>query len=174
MYAQDSEFVAQIVFDTRPRLKGLSSARFVGNAVMTRCLASPMNSLTGGINAQSLAQVALSVRQLVNGVDPQYIGHVLDMLHDDPSCFMCPVSYSLTKTAMFLSNQSRFELYTADFGSGTPVWVSPIRKFVNNFFSILPAPPGTGGYIIYTSMMTQTTAKLMQNKFWMNVADLVY
>ncbi|KAJ2909562.1 hypothetical protein GGI21_001756 [Coemansia aciculifera] len=174
MYAQDSEFVGQIVFDTRPRLKGLGSARFMGNAVMTRCLASPMDSLTGGINAQSLAQVALSVRRLVNGVDPQYIGQVFDMLHNDPSCFMCPSSYVLSKRTMFLSNQSRLQLYTADFGSGTPVWVCPIRKYVNNYVTIFPAPPATDGYTIYASMTTQSTAKLMQNKFWMNVVDLVY
>ncbi|KAJ2579443.1 hypothetical protein GGH95_003104, partial [Coemansia sp. RSA 1836] len=122
MYAQDSEFVTQVVFDIRPRLKGLSTARYMGNAVFTRCLTSPMESLTSGIDAQSLALAAQNVRKLVNGVDPQYIGQYIDTLHKDPSCFMCPIAYALTKTTMMVSNQSRFPLYKADFGSGAPVW----------------------------------------------------
>ncbi|KAJ2456738.1 hypothetical protein GGF42_003088 [Coemansia sp. RSA 2424] len=112
----------------------------------TGLFASPMESLTSGIDAQSLALVAQNVRKLVNDVDPQYIGQYIDTLHKDPSHFMCPVAYALTKTAMLVSNQSRFPLYKADFGSGTPVWVIPIRTFLTNFISILPAPPSAGGY----------------------------
>ncbi|KAJ2878810.1 hypothetical protein IWW38_006239, partial [Coemansia aciculifera] len=122
MYAQDSEFVTQIAFDTRPRLKGLSSARFAGNAALLRCLASPMDSLTSGINAQSLALAAQSVRKLVNGVNPQSIGQHVDTLHKDPLCFMRPTAHGMSKFTMGISNQSRFQLYTADFGSGAPVW----------------------------------------------------
>ncbi|KAJ2450055.1 hypothetical protein GGF42_004588 [Coemansia sp. RSA 2424] len=82
-----------------------------------------MESLTSSIDAQSLALAAQNVRKLVNGVDPQYIGQYIDMLHKDPACFMCQIAYSITKTAMGLSNQSCFLLYKAGFGSGTPVWV---------------------------------------------------
>ncbi|KAJ2638520.1 hypothetical protein GGF44_002788 [Coemansia sp. RSA 1694] len=123
MYTVDSEFVTQFVFDTRPRLKGLSAARYMGNAVFAQCLASPMESLTSGIDAQSLALVAQNVQKLVNGVDPQYIRQYIDMLHKEPSGFMCPIACALTKTTMMVSNQSRFPLYKANFGSGAPVWV---------------------------------------------------
>ncbi|KAJ2452194.1 hypothetical protein GGF42_004083 [Coemansia sp. RSA 2424] len=174
MYAQNSEFVTQVVVDIRPRLKGLSAARYIGNAVFTRCLASPMESLTSGIDAQSLALVAQNVRKLVNGVDAQYIGQYIDTLHKDPSCFMCPIAYALTKTTMLVSNQSRFPLYKADFGSGAPVWVSPIRTLFATFSSILPAPPSAGGYVVYASMTTQATAKLLQNKFWSSAVDFLY
>ncbi|KAJ2878342.1 hypothetical protein IWW38_006348, partial [Coemansia aciculifera] len=122
LYAQDSEFVTQIVFDTRPRLMGLSSARFVGNAVIKRCLTSPIECLTSGIHAQSLALVAQSVRKLVNGVDLQYIGKFFDTLHEDPSCFVRPLAHGISKKALLITNQSRFQLYKADFGSGAPVW----------------------------------------------------
>ncbi|KAJ2328175.1 hypothetical protein GGI00_004267, partial [Coemansia sp. RSA 2681] len=122
MYAQYSEFAAQITLDIRPRLKGLSATRHKGNAILTRCLASPMESLTSGIDAQSLALVAQNVRKLVNGVDPQYIGQYIDTLHKDPSCFMCPIAYALTKTTMLVSKQSRFPRYKAYFGCGAPVW----------------------------------------------------
>ncbi|KAJ2910679.1 hypothetical protein GGI21_000621 [Coemansia aciculifera] len=174
MYAQDSKFVAQIAFDVRPRLRGLASAGFVGNAVTTRCLASPMDSLTSGINAQSLALVAQSVRRLVNGVDPQSIGQHIDIIHKDPLCFMRPIAQGLLKTTMLVTNQSRFQLYTADFGSGAPVWVGPIRPFFPNILCILPTPPSADGYIIYMSMTTPAMAKLLLNTFWMSVASLVY
>ncbi|KAJ2738766.1 hypothetical protein GGI20_006222, partial [Coemansia sp. BCRC 34301] len=122
MYTLDSEFVAQIAFDTRPRLAGLSATRYIGNAVFLRCLANPMDRLIGGINAQSLALVAQSVRKLVDGVNPQNIGQHLDMLHKNPAGFMCSSAHGITKTTMGLSNQSRFQLYKADFGSGIPAW----------------------------------------------------
>ncbi|KAJ2887410.1 hypothetical protein IWW38_005148, partial [Coemansia aciculifera] len=174
IYAQDSEFMTQIVFDTRPRLKGLNLARFVGNATLLRCLASPMESLTSGINAQSLALVALSVRRLVNGFDPQYICQHIDTLHRDPSCFMRPTALGISKFTMGISNQSRFELYTADFSSGAPVWVSPLRPFFPNTMTILPTPPSADGYMVNMSMTPRAMAKLLQNKFWTSVASLVY
>ncbi|KAJ2458254.1 hypothetical protein GGF42_002189 [Coemansia sp. RSA 2424] len=174
MYAQNSEFATQITLDIRPRLKGLSAARYIGNAVVTRCLASPMESLTSGIDAQSLALAAQNVRKLVNDVDPQYIGQYIDTLHKDPSCFMCPIACALSKTMMVVSNQSRFSLYKADFGSGTPVWVSPPRTFFTNFISILPAPPSADGYVLCVSMTTQAMAKLLNNKFWSNIVDLLF
>ncbi|KAJ2089210.1 hypothetical protein GGI09_006300 [Coemansia sp. S100] len=174
MYTPASNFVTQVVIDTRPRLKGLSAANYTGNSVLTRCLVNSMESLTSGINEQSLAPIAKSVRQLVNGVDPQYIGQFVDTLHKDPLCFMCPATYAFSKTTMVLSNQSRFPLYEADFGDGIPRWVSPIQTFFPNFLSIMPAPPSTGGYVVYISMTERAMAKILQNKFWMSTSDMVY
>ncbi|KAJ2577268.1 hypothetical protein GGH95_003546 [Coemansia sp. RSA 1836] len=124
-----------------------------------------MESLTSGIDAQSLALAAQNVWKLVNGVDPQYIGQYIDTLHKDPSCFMSPIVCALSKTMMVVSNQSRFSLYKADFGCGTPVWVSLPRTFLTNFISILPAPPSAGGYVTDISMTTQAMTKLL-NKYW--------
>ncbi|KAJ2456726.1 hypothetical protein GGF42_003097 [Coemansia sp. RSA 2424] len=174
MYAQNSEFVMQVVVDIRPWLKGLSAARYMGNAAFLLCLASPMESLTSSIDAQSLALVAQNMWKLVNGVDPQYIGQYIDTLHKDPSCFMCPIAYALTKTTMLASNQSHFLLYKADFGCGALVWVSPPRTLFATLSSILPAPPSAGGYVVHASMTTQATAKLLNKKFWSNVVDLLH
>ncbi|KAJ2039126.1 hypothetical protein IW146_000532 [Coemansia sp. RSA 922] len=174
MYTPASNFVTQVVIDTRPRLKGLSAANYTGNSVLTRCLVNSMESLTSGIHEQSLAPIAKSVRQLVNGIDPQYIGQFVDTLHKDPLCFMCPATYAFSKTTMVLSNQSRFPLYEADFGDGIPRWVSPIQTFFPNFLSIMPAPPSTGGYVVYISMTERAMAKILQNKFWMSTSDMVY
>ncbi|KAJ2876133.1 hypothetical protein GGH93_001057 [Coemansia aciculifera] len=133
-----------------------------------------MESLTSGINEQSLAPIAKSVRQLVNGVDAQYIGQFVDTLYKDPLCFMCPAMYAFSKTTMVLSNQSRFPLYHADFGNGIPTWISPVRTFFPNFSSIIPTHPSTGGYVVYISMTERAMAKFLQNKFWMSTSELVY
>ncbi|KAJ2867011.1 hypothetical protein GGH94_001178 [Coemansia aciculifera] len=174
MYTPDSSFVTQVVVDTRPRLKGLSTVGYTGNSVLTRCLVNSMESLTSGINEQSLAPIAKSVRQLVNGVDAQYIGQFVDTLYKDPLCFMCPATYAFSKTTMVLSNQSRFPLYHADFGNGIPTWISPVRTFFPNFSSIIPTHPSTGGYVVYISMTERAMAKFLQNKFWMSTSELVY
>ncbi|KAJ2014969.1 hypothetical protein GGI14_004553 [Coemansia sp. S680] len=174
MYAPDTRFVTQVVVDMRPRLKGLSAANYTGNSVITRCLAYSMESLTSGINEQSLAPIAKSVRQLVNGVDPQYIGQFVDTLHKDPLCFMYPAAYGPSKATMMLSNQSRFPLYSADFGNGIPTWVSPIQTLFPKFSSIIPAHPLTGGHVVYICMAEQAMTKLLQNKFWMSASDMLY
>ncbi|KAJ2748656.1 hypothetical protein GGI19_006021 [Coemansia pectinata] len=174
MYTPDSSFVTQVVVDMRPRLKGLSTVGYTGNSVITRCLVNSMENLTSGINEQSLAQIAKRVRQLVDGVDPQYIGQFVDTLHKDPLCFMYPTTYALSKTTMLLSNQSRFPLYHADFGDGIPTWVSPTRTFIPSFSSVLPAHPLTGGYVVYISMTERVMVKLLQNRFWMGTTDMVY
>ncbi|KAJ2044588.1 hypothetical protein H4S04_006131 [Coemansia sp. S16] len=174
MYEPDSSFVTQVVIDTRPRLKGLSAAKYTGNSVLTRCLVNSMESLTSGITEQSLAPIAKGVRQLVNGVDSQYIGQYVDTLHKDLLRFMCPATYAFTKTTMLLSNQSRLPSYKADFGNGIPTWVSSVRAFFPNFSSIMPAPPLTGGYVVYISMAERAMAKLLQNEFWMSTNDMLY
>ncbi|KAJ2700108.1 hypothetical protein H4218_002192, partial [Coemansia sp. IMI 209128] len=174
MYEPDSRFVTQVVCDMRPRLPGLSAARFTGNSALTCCLTSSMESLTCDINEQSLARVAKSARQLVDGVVPQYIGQHIDTLHEDQTRFMCPSTYAVTKATLLLTNQSRFPLYQADFGNGIPTWVSPIQTFFPNFSSILPAHPMAGGYAIYISMAERAMARILQNKFWMSMVDKVY
>ncbi|KAJ2416255.1 hypothetical protein GGI10_001114 [Coemansia sp. RSA 2530] len=133
-----------------------------------------MESLTCDINEQSLARVAKSARQLVDGVVPQYIGQHIDTLHEDQTRFMCPSTYAVTKATLLLTNQSRFPLYQADFGNGIPTWVSPIQTFFPNFSSILPAHPMAGGYAIYISMAERAMARILQNKFWMSMVDKVY
>ncbi|KAJ2068104.1 hypothetical protein GGH13_005036 [Coemansia sp. S155-1] len=174
MYAPDSSFVTQVVIDTRPRLKGLSAPAYAGNAILTHCLVNSMESLTSGITEQALAPIAKSVRQLVNGVDSQNIGQYVDTLHKDLLRFMCPATYAFTKTTMLVSNQSRFPIYQADFGDGIPTWVSSVRAFFPNFSSIMPAPPSTGGYVVYISMTERDMAKLLQNRFWMSANNMLY
>ncbi|KAJ2812242.1 hypothetical protein FBU31_007628 [Coemansia sp. 'formosensis'] len=174
MYAPDSDFFTQVVIDMRPRLNGLSTARYTGNSVLSRCLVNSMKSLTSDVSEQLLALIAENVRQLVNYVDPQYIGQYVDTLHKNPTCFMCPTTFAHSKKPLLLSNQSRFPLYHADFGAGIPTWVSPLRTFFPNFSSILPTHPSKDGRFVYISMTEQAMTKCLQNKFWMSFAGLVY
>ncbi|KAJ2738112.1 hypothetical protein GGI20_006323, partial [Coemansia sp. BCRC 34301] len=122
VFAQDDEFWTEIVCDARPRLPGLSATRYTGNTVFVRCLVSKLDSLASGINAQSLCREAKRVRQLVDSVDDQHIGQLFGTLNSDPSCFMCPIVQVMAKQALVVSNQSRFTLYSADFGDGIPAW----------------------------------------------------
>ncbi|KAJ2802448.1 hypothetical protein H4S07_004689 [Coemansia furcata] len=174
MYAPDSRFITQVVIDMRPRLNGLSTARYTGNTVFSSCLVNSMKSLTSDDSQQLLALIATNVRQLVDYVDPQYIGEFVDTLHKDPTWFMGPPTYTLTKPTLLLSNQSRFPLYHADFGNGIPTWVSPVKTYFPNFSSILPTHPSSNGRIIYICMNERAMAKILLNKFWMSFADMVY
>ncbi|KAJ2733360.1 hypothetical protein IW152_003098 [Coemansia sp. BCRC 34962] len=174
LFAPDRDFTTKFVCDARPRLPDLKAARYTGNTVFVRCLASKLKDLAGGITGQSLTCEAKRVRQTVNGVDAQYIGQLFGTLNADPSCFMCPIAQSVTKTTVVISNQSRFTLYNTDFGNGKPVWVSPITTFYANFVSILPAPPSDGGYTMFVTLSKQAMAKLLQNEAWMNSVELLY
>ncbi|KAJ2332039.1 hypothetical protein GGI00_002976 [Coemansia sp. RSA 2681] len=174
VFAQDSEFWTEIICDARPRLPGLSAAQFTGNTVFLRCLISKLDALACGINAQSLTLEAKKVRHFVDSVDSEFIGQLFGTLNSDPSCFMCPMAQSVAKTVVVVSNQSRFALYSADFGDGIPAWVSPIKTFYANFVSIIPVHPSTGGCAIYATLSKQAMAKLLQNDFWMNSVELLY
>ncbi|KAJ2834716.1 hypothetical protein GGI24_000279 [Coemansia furcata] len=174
MYAPDSRFITQVVIDMRPRLNGLSTARYTGNMVFSSCLVNSMKSLTSDDSEQLLALIATNVRHLVDYVDPQYIGEFVDTLHKDPTWFMGPPTYTLTKPTLLLSNQSRFPLYHADFGNGIPSWVSPVKTYFPNFSSILPTHPSSSGRIIYICMNERAMAKILLNKFWTSFADMVY
>ncbi|KAJ2810601.1 hypothetical protein H4S07_002574 [Coemansia furcata] len=173
-YTPDTSFYTQVVIDTRPRLSGLSAARYTGNASVSRCLVGSMGSLTSGINGQSLTLVAKSVRQLVNGADSQYIGQFHDMIRKDTTCFMGPLIFGMANRPFKLSNISRLTMYRVDFGNGIPAWMSPVRTIIPNCSFILPAHPSTDGYFIYMSMTELSMAKILQNKFWINIADVVY
>ncbi|KAJ2049491.1 hypothetical protein GGI08_005729, partial [Coemansia sp. S2] len=87
VFVQDREFATEIVIDTRPRLAGLRTAKYMGNAVFAGCLTNSLESMTGGINACSLALVARRVRQLVHHIGAPYIGQLFDTLNNDPSRF---------------------------------------------------------------------------------------
>ncbi|KAJ2458843.1 hypothetical protein GGF42_001825 [Coemansia sp. RSA 2424] len=174
MFAQDSDFCTEIVCDARPRLPGLSAAQYTGNSAFVRCIVSKLDALASGIDAQSLTMEAKKVRQLVDSVDSEFIGQLFGTLNSDPSCFMCPIAQSVAKLGMIVSNHSRFALYSADFGDGIPVWVSPIKTFCANLAWILPVHPSTGGYAVYFTLSKQAMAKLLQNDFWMNSVELLY
>ncbi|KAJ2740832.1 hypothetical protein GGI20_005589 [Coemansia sp. BCRC 34301] len=168
------EFATEIVVDTRPRLAGLSTKNYIGNAVFATCLTNPLSVMTGGIGARSLAQVAVRIRQLVSSIDAQYIGQLLDTLNGNPSRFMCPLARDTTRMPAVVSNQSRFALYKADFGNGIPTWVSPIKVMFPHYVSIIPVHPSTSGYGIHITMSKQAMANILRNKFWMNAVELLY
>ncbi|KAJ2692382.1 hypothetical protein H4218_006357, partial [Coemansia sp. IMI 209128] len=174
IFATSKEFATEIVFDMRPRLAGLRTAEYTGNAVFAGCLTMPLTAMTGNIDVCSLAQVARSVRQLVARVDSQYIGQLMDTLNSDPLRFMCPLAQDIVRMPAVVSNQSRFELYTADFGSGIPAWTSPIKTLFPHYVSIVPAHPSTGGYGIHITMSKRAMAIILQDKFWMNTVEFVY
>ncbi|KAJ2255556.1 hypothetical protein GGI13_001558 [Coemansia sp. RSA 455] len=175
VFVQDRrEFATEIVIDMRPRLAGLRNAKYMGNAVFAGCLTNSLESMTGGINACSLALVARRVRQLVSRIGAPYIGQLFDTLNNDPSHFMCPLAQDITRIPAVVSNQSRFELYKADFGSGIPAWVSPIEIQFPHYVAIIPVHPSIGGYGIHITMSKKAMANILCNKFWMNTVDLVY
>ncbi|KAJ2753079.1 hypothetical protein GGI19_003380 [Coemansia pectinata] len=174
IFAQDRMFATEIVIDMRPRLAGLSAAKYTGNAVFAGCLTNTFENVTGGISARSLALVARRVRQLVSHVDAPYIAQLLDMLNSDPSRFMCPLAQDITRMPAVVSNQSRFEFYNADFGSGIPAWVSPIEIQFPHYVSIIPVHPLAGGYGIHITMSERAMANILRNKYWMNTVDLIY
>ncbi|KAJ2811219.1 hypothetical protein H4S07_002200 [Coemansia furcata] len=173
-YTPVTSFYTQVVIDARPRLSGLSAARYTGNSSVSRCLVSSMESMTSGSNEQSLALIAKSVRQLVTSVDAQYIGQFHDMIHKDTTCFMGPLIFGMARKPFKLSNLSRLTMYHANFGNGIPAWMTPVRTIFPNSSFILPAHPSTDGCFIYMSMTEQSMATILQNKFWMNIADVVY
>ncbi|KAJ2388038.1 hypothetical protein GGI23_006145, partial [Coemansia sp. RSA 2559] len=116
--------LSNIIADIRPRIKRLANANYVGNAVLLKVVASPLDSLLGGCNPQVLAAVACNIRRAVDSLDERYceqIGYLINKNH----CSHVSVNMQVTtaSNACVMSNLTRFAYYQTDFGSGAPALV---------------------------------------------------
>ncbi|KAJ1890792.1 hypothetical protein LPJ81_005870, partial [Coemansia sp. IMI 209127] len=76
--------LSNIIADIRPRIKRLADANYVGNAILLKVVASPLDLLLGDCNPQVLAAVACNIRRAVDSLDERYceqVGYLVNKNH---------------------------------------------------------------------------------------------
>ncbi|ORX72942.1 hypothetical protein DL89DRAFT_290736 [Linderina pennispora] len=148
-----------IACDSRMRL-GISHLNYVGNAQFLPAFSVPIEQSESPTTPGSLAEIARLVREVVNSADAEHIASYFDTLYNEPSSYTRP--------------QSRFGLYSADFGRGAPAFATTRPNRVAEAVSILPdRPPSKDLYVSFTNT-AQMLELIRTNKFWSDFAEFVY
>ncbi|KAI9500240.1 hypothetical protein BX070DRAFT_230437 [Coemansia spiralis] len=181
---KQSEFSTMFVVDPRPRLQHESKSKpksnrycYTGNMAYVRIVNSPLELVHADLNSNALGHVARSIRTAVNECDAYFAKELVNTINKKPLEFANGVLSAATNMQrVVVSNHSRFPLYEIDFGSGTPVWICPPETFHDKTVFILPLNPRSKkkGYNIYISAEKRVISKILDNKAWARLADLVY
>ncbi|KAJ2593379.1 hypothetical protein H4R99_006111, partial [Coemansia sp. RSA 1722] len=168
-------WTTSIVVDARCRLKHIKESNYTGNAVFVVPILSKLECMNSSNFEQALADLALAIRSTVSGVSGPGIAQIVDIVSKSPHCYAQALANSITNSRkVVVSNQSRFPLYSVDFGLGRPEWISPVPAFYANFVSILPKNARLDGYHIYVTTSKRTMKHVLSNRIWLEYASLIY
>ncbi|KAJ1643406.1 hypothetical protein LPJ64_004828 [Coemansia asiatica] len=168
-------WTTSIVVDARCRLKQIAETKYTGNAVFVVPILRNLNDVHYQAIDKATASLAMAIRNMVSHIDGSKIAQVVDIVSQTPQSYMNSLANSiLNSKKVVVSNQSRFPLYSVDFGFGCPEWISPIPAFYANFVSILPKSAELNGYHIYITTSKGTMQQILANKSWLEYACLVY
>ncbi|KAJ2515056.1 hypothetical protein GGI11_002329 [Coemansia sp. RSA 2049] len=163
-----TDFMTNIMLDIRPRVKRLSRANYVGNALLIKEATNPLDILLQESAApQALATVACSIRRAVNSVDERYCNQ-LGYMFNNARCSYVDMLLQITKTknTFVCTNHTRFKYYEMDFGNGVPVLVRPSFLVFENDFVIMPAHPDVGGFELAFTTVPEVAKHIDDSKYW--------
>ncbi|KAJ1784079.1 hypothetical protein LPJ59_006434, partial [Coemansia sp. RSA 2399] len=143
----EAVFLANVMIDMRPRVKRLTNANYMGNAVIINGATNALDPMLKDCGPQVLAAVACNIRRMVDGIDERYCNQMGYMLNKNPSgCVNLAMQLTKAGNEFMCTNHTRFGWYDTDFGSGSPALVRPAFLTAENDFAIMPGRPGQGGY----------------------------
>ncbi|KAI1813111.1 transferase family protein [Poronia punctata] len=179
-----TEFFVRIPCDARPRLgmKGGEEEEedgFTGNLLIPMFVKNTLSSLSEPTSPSTLASAALEVRKTINSIDAPLIGAFHDVISSHPSGHMRPLAFASRNqtTSMVTTSQTGFGLYKADFGHGTPGWVSLTRVFEGSYTlaAFLESAPGQeeGVNVLLTTNQVAMRG-VLENEFWRGKTSLLW
>ncbi|KAJ2558402.1 hypothetical protein EV175_000806 [Coemansia sp. RSA 1933] len=155
------------IADVRPRIKRLSNANYVGNAVLLKVTVSMLDDLLKDRSPQVLAAVACNIRRSVDSLDERYCEQVGHLVNKNGTAHVSVnMKVTTVNNAFVMTNHTRFDYYSADFGSGTPILVRPTFLVFENDFIIMPSPPGQDGYELAFTLAPDVARAMMESEYW--------
>ncbi|KAJ1964059.1 hypothetical protein GGI12_001672 [Dipsacomyces acuminosporus] len=172
--ADESHQIAGMLCDIRHRI-GIENKNYVGNGVMSCFIANSVKSLEAPLTEETVAEVALNVRNLVNKLDSGYYSTFMDTVAATPSHFTQFLACTMNHPTAYFSSHARFKMYDADFGSGVQAWVSMVPSCCMNSVIVFQCPPHMpGGINVFVTTRTNTMNSMLGNRYWMSLAELLY
>ncbi|KAJ1963396.1 hypothetical protein GGI12_002082 [Dipsacomyces acuminosporus] len=154
---------------------GIQGKNYTGNCIISCYVANPAKSLETPITDQSVAEIVIGVRRLIDRVDAGYFGSFMDTVAALKLHFMQFIAYTVTHSMVYLSDHTRFGMYGADFGSGAPEWATIIPSCGNNTAVIFDSSPRQpAGISVFISAHSQVMGNLLANEHWSSISRLLY
>ncbi|KAJ1718344.1 hypothetical protein LPJ61_006681, partial [Coemansia biformis] len=172
--SQPKEFVHIGVADIRPRLKIPAAADYCGSAVVIYMSHIPFDALQGPVTPRMLALAANAARRGTNGVDKGYIHTYSSAIAENPDSALRPFVYCCKPPAhLAITNHSRIDHYSIDFGWGVPAWAHVIEDTINSLCYICPAPPTRKGVVVHMMLPEDTQDRMRQHPFWKEKTEFI-
>ncbi|KAJ1953129.1 hypothetical protein GGI12_006081, partial [Dipsacomyces acuminosporus] len=111
------DMLVTMACDVRPRL-GITDKHYTGNSLAGLRMALESSELCTPTTPESLARIALRVRELVDYIDSKYVGSLLDTLESSPTFHTQSLGTCLKYSDLTITNHTRLQMYNADFGDG--------------------------------------------------------
>ncbi|KAJ2552222.1 hypothetical protein EV175_003401 [Coemansia sp. RSA 1933] len=163
-----------LLSDLRKSL-GIVDRNYMGNGLIPFSSECPLSTLEEPICPESLAQATQLVSRVYENVDAGLVASFVDMITTKPKSFMRPAVYLATNpTALVITNETKFKLYAADFGCGTPEWVCSLPSFAANFVGFLPAPAPSTDIVVNITLKTPVLEHVVANEVWQSLATKIY
>ncbi|KAI1191704.1 transferase family protein [Nemania serpens] len=172
------DFFVRIPCDARPRL-GMREDGFTGNLLIPMLVKNRLDELAKPTTAETLATAALKVRETIGSIDAPLIASFHDIISKYPSSHMRPLAFASRNqtTSMVTTSQVGFGLYNADFGFGTPGFVSLTKVFEGGYTlaAFLPTAPHQGeGINVLLTTNPVAMGNILKNEFWREKTTLLW
>ncbi|ORX73919.1 hypothetical protein DL89DRAFT_263936 [Linderina pennispora] len=160
--------------DVRHRL-GMEDLNYIGNPIHQVFIPTSAEYATRRISPEALATIAFQVRQAVSLATPPYIGSLYELLESGGTSLgnfiVGMTSYRLT---LWISNQTRFGIYKADFGNGVQSFATIIPDFGEGSIILLPSPPPCKDVLVNLTVSPKVKENILKNEFWTNIAEFFF
>ncbi|ORX72735.1 hypothetical protein DL89DRAFT_281457 [Linderina pennispora] len=111
----------------------------------------------------------------MSGFTPEYIGQIIDMVRSDDvyisNYLAVCLNYKVVSTVSYLLG---IGFYQADFGYGVSKFTTVHPEFNMRTFMIMPSPPPSTDILVNVCVSPSVMNTILKNKFWMNLAEVVY
>ncbi|KAJ2233160.1 hypothetical protein IWW45_004412 [Coemansia sp. RSA 485] len=163
-----------VIFEARKQM-GLTDKLYAGNVLIPKIVCSDLDQLESMTTEESLAELVAEFGQATCELTPSYIASHINMVDPLPTSFARPLARFIGhKSAMSFVYDVMPDMYKADFGHGRPAWVSPIKPFRANAVLLLTHKDATDGLDVFMSVYPEVMQEVFKNKFWTDIAKLIY
>ncbi|KAJ2802238.1 hypothetical protein H4R20_003356 [Coemansia guatemalensis] len=174
LFGSENTQSLNLLADVRHGL-GITDKCYMGNGLIPHNTQCPLSVLEAPTNVDTLADATAITSGIYGNADGPLVASFIDMISARPSCFTRPMVYlSKHPTSLVITNETGFKLYKADFGDGLPEWVCTIPSFVANFIGFLPSPADSTDIVVNVTLKAPVMKHILDDKFWKDLATIVY
>ncbi|KAJ2452504.1 hypothetical protein EV183_002877 [Coemansia sp. RSA 2336] len=147
---------------------------YIGNNIYMCPVSTPTVSEQQGTDAEQFGRIAAQISQAVGQIDKGRVGAFCDTINANPHAYAnISAAMSSQPSALTAIDERYYKTDSADFGDGSPVWISGLARHMPNFIAYFAASGSAGGTNVYASLKASVVDKMLQNKFFTAHAELI-